>query len=186
MSDNLLPVESAAPIDACWNRIGVYGDKSCERLREHVHCRNCEVHAAAAVRLLERYASIQDDVETVAEEQAVECCSLLVFRVAEEWLALATRGLVEVVAQMPIHSLPHQRSRSLLGVANVRGTLVACLSLSELLGIAAGAAVYPTATAIVGRGRMALGGLDRTARQNAPATACPAGYRRRETPGRRG
>jgi chemotaxis-related protein WspD len=140
MSDNLMLVESAAVIDDCWNRIGVQGDKSCERLREHVHCRNCEVHAGAAIRLLERYASVQGDVEPVLEEQVVERCSLLVFRVAEEWLALATRGLVEVVAQMPIHSLPHQRSRSLLGVANVRGTLVACVSLGELLGIATGAA----------------------------------------------
>ncbi|WP_415753260.1 chemotaxis protein CheW [Pseudomonas leptonychotis] len=140
MSDNLMLVESAAVIDDCWNRIGVQGDKSCERLREHVHCRNCEVYAGAAIRLLERYASVQGDVEPVLEEQAVERCSLLVFRVAEEWLALATRGLVEVVAQMPIHSLPHQRSRSLLGVANVRGTLVACVSLGELLGIATGAA----------------------------------------------
>lgn len=140
MSDDRMRVENETAIDACWNRIGVYGDKSCERLREHVHCRNCEVHAEAAVRLLERYASIQEDVETVVEEHAVECCSLLVFRVSEEWLALATRELVEVVAQMPIHSLPHQRSRSLLGVANVRGTLVACLSFGELLGIAAGAA----------------------------------------------
>jgi chemotaxis-related protein WspD len=34
-----------------------------------------------------------------------------------------------------IHSLPHQRSRALLGVANVRGALVACLSLVELLGL---------------------------------------------------
>ena len=64
--------EDARAIDDCWNRIGVYGDKSCERLREHVHCRNCEVHAAAAVRLLERYATVHDDIETVAEEQAVE------------------------------------------------------------------------------------------------------------------
>jgi chemotaxis-related protein WspD len=31
--------------------------------------------------------------------------------------------------------LPHQRSRALLGVANVRGALVACLSLVELLGL---------------------------------------------------
>ncbi|HBP1772226.1 TPA: chemotaxis protein CheW, partial [Pseudomonas aeruginosa] len=35
-------------VDDCWNRIGVHGDKSCERLAEHVHCRNCEVYAAAA------------------------------------------------------------------------------------------------------------------------------------------
>ncbi|SFH86342.1 chemotaxis-related protein WspD [Pseudomonas guineae] len=139
MSDNLNLTEPAVRIDDCWNRIGVQGDKSCERLREHVHCRNCEVHAAAAINLLERYASVQEDVERVADEPVVERCSLLVFRVADEWLALKTRGLVEVVAQLPIHSLPHQRSRSLLGVANVRGTLVACLSLGELLGIAAGA-----------------------------------------------
>ena len=140
MSDNVILTESAAGIDDCWNRIGVRGDKSCERLPEHVHCRNCEVHAAAALRLLERYAAEQDDVEQIIDEPLVERCSLLLFRVADEWLALATRGLVEVVAQMPIHALPHQRSRSLLGVSNVRGTLVACLSLGELLGIPPGAA----------------------------------------------
>jgi chemotaxis-related protein WspD len=143
MSDELMLVDGGAAIDDCWNRIGVQGDKSCERLREHVHCRNCEVYAAAATRLLERYASLQDDVELVVQEQAVACCSLLVFRIAEEWLAIATRSLDEVVAPMPIHSLPHQRSRSLLGVANVRGTLVACLSLGELLGISVGG-VPPT------------------------------------------
>ena len=158
MGDELRLVEGGAAIDDCWNRIGVQGDKSCERLREHVHCRNCEVYAAAAIRLLERYASVQDDVEVVAQEQAVECRSLLVFRVAEEWLAIATRSLDEVVAPMPIHSLPHQRSRSLLGVANVRGTLVACVSLVELLGIASGSAptshqrVVPRMLILVGQG----------------------------------
>ena len=34
-------------IDDCWNRIGVLGDGSCPRLAEHIHCRNCPVHAAA-------------------------------------------------------------------------------------------------------------------------------------------
>lgn len=135
--DNLERVMDEVSVDDCWNRIGVYGDKSCERLREHVHCRNCEVHAAAAIRLLDRYAAMHDDAEPVIEEVAVESSSLLLFRVADEWLALATRSLVEVVGQLPIHSLPHQRSPSLLGVTNVRGTLVACLSLAELLGVPA-------------------------------------------------
>lgn len=158
MSDNLVLTHGGAAIDDCWNRIGVQGDQSCERLREHVHCRNCEVHAAAALQLLERYALVQDDDACVPDEPAVERCSLLVFRVADEWLALATRGLVEVVAQMPIHSLPHQRSRSLLGVANVRGTLVACVSLGELLGIApssalaAGQRVIPRMLILAGQG----------------------------------
>jgi chemotaxis-related protein WspD len=34
-----------------------------------------------------------------------------------------------------VHSLPHQRSRALQGVANVRGALVPSLALNEMLGI---------------------------------------------------
>ncbi|MCB2511750.1 hypothetical protein KQ696_15470, partial [Listeria monocytogenes] len=44
----------------CWTRIGVHGDKSCERLAEHGHCRNCEGYAAAATYLLDRIALRQD------------------------------------------------------------------------------------------------------------------------------
>ena len=51
MADNRLPLiasDQLPAVDDCWNRIGIHGDKSCERLAAHVHCRNCEVHAAAA------------------------------------------------------------------------------------------------------------------------------------------
>ncbi|OAI94466.1 chemotaxis protein CheW [Pseudomonas putida] len=123
-------------IDDCWNRIGVHGDKSCPLLEEHVHCRNCPVYAAAATRLLDRYALAQDaHVREVVEEQAEQGPSLLLFRLGEEWMALATRCLAEVAPVQPVHSLPHQRSRMLLGVANVRGALVPCLALGDLLGL---------------------------------------------------
>ena len=59
----------------------------------------------------------------------------MIFRLSEEWLGLPTRCLDEVAPMQTIHSLPHQRSRALRGVANVRGTLVPCLSLVELLGL---------------------------------------------------
>ena len=140
MADNHELAMVDISVDDCWNRIGVYGDKSCERLAEHIHCRNCEVHAAAAINLLERYASLQEEAEPFVDEAVSESRSLLVFRLADEWLAVATARLIEVVEQVPIHSLPHQRSRSLLGVANVHGSLVACVSLAELLGIAPSAA----------------------------------------------
>ncbi len=132
----------AEALNDCWNRIGVRGDKSCPLLVEHIHCRNCPVYAAAAIHLLDRYALQRDDGEQAeaASETAVATRSLLVFRLGEEWLALATRVLVEVAPQTPVHALPHQRSRALLGVANVRGALVACLSLVELLGLEPGAA----------------------------------------------
>jgi chemotaxis-related protein WspD len=133
-----LTLADTQAIDDCWNRIGVHGDKSCPLLVEHIHCRNCSVYSAAATRLLDRYALQQDDrrahvAETVDEDVATR--SLLMFRLGDEWLGIATRCLVEVAPLQPIHSLPHQRSRALLGVANVRGALVACLSLMELLGL---------------------------------------------------
>jgi chemotaxis-related protein WspD len=128
----------AQAIDDCWNRIGIHGDRSCPLLDEHIHCRNCSVYSAAATRLLDRYALAQEH-RTVAsgEELAsdVQTRSLVVFRLGEEWLGLPTRCLIEVSAVQAIHSLPHQRSRALLGVANVRGALVACLSFVELLGL---------------------------------------------------
>src|SRR5262245_55890673 len=119
MADNRLPLiasDQLPAVDDCRNRIGVHGDKSCERLAEHVHCRNCTVHAAAATLLLDRYALAREDaahVESPADDGR-ERRSTLVFRLGEEWLGLATRSLVEVAAISPIHSLPHQRSMALL------------------------------------------------------------------------
>ncbi|WP_017904995.1 chemotaxis protein CheW [Pseudomonas asplenii] len=137
--------EDAEAIDDCWNRIGIHGDKSCPLLAEHIHCRNCAVYSAAATRLLDRYALRQESREQVAQQEgeAVATRSLLMFRLGEEWLGLATRCLVEIAPLCSIHSLPHQRSRALLGVANVRGALVACLSLVELLGLDATVTAAP-------------------------------------------
>jgi len=153
--------EDAQAIDDCWNRIGIHGDKSCPLLAGHVHCRNCSVYSAAATRLLDRYALQQERHEhamAVEADTDVATRSLLMFRLGEEWLGIATRCLVEVAPLQPIHSLPHQRSRALLGVANVRGALVACLSLVELLGldtsgtVVSGARVIPRMLIIAAQG----------------------------------
>ncbi|PXX66181.1 chemotaxis-related protein WspD [Pseudomonas sp. LAMO17WK12:I10] len=151
--------EDAQAIDDCWNRIGIHGDKSCPLLAGHVHCRNCSVYSAAATRLLDRYALQQERHEqTVEADTDIVTRSLLIFRLGEEWLGIATRCLVEVAPLQPIHSLPHQRSRALLGVANVRGALVACLSLVELLGldttstVVSGARVIPRMLIIAAQG----------------------------------
>ena len=48
-----LTLADTQAIDDCWNRIGVRGDQSCPLLIEHIHCRNCALYAAAAIRLLD-------------------------------------------------------------------------------------------------------------------------------------
>ena len=139
--------ESAQAIDDCWNRIGIHGDRSCPLLEEHIHCRNCPVYSAAATSLLDRYALTRNDQDYLQGADAqieVNTRSILVFRLGEEWLGLPTRCLVEIAPLQTIHSLPHQRSRALLGVANVRGALVACLSMVDLLGLDPTAAVAPS------------------------------------------
>ncbi|HTK01018.1 MAG TPA: chemotaxis protein CheW [Bordetella sp.] len=124
-------------IDDCWNRIGVRGDRSCPRLDEYIHCRQCPVHAAAAKTLLHRVVS---DVDTRAGAPATSSIAnggafLLIFRLHAEWLALPVAALAEVTAMRPIHSLP-RRAGIVLGVCNVRGRLIPCISLAALLDLA--------------------------------------------------
>ena len=138
MTDESMGVvaDDADGIDDCWNRIGIHGNKQCPLLERHVHCRNCEIYASAATRLLDRYALMQDEhEEPIARAEPVTGRSMLLFRLGDEWLALATACLAEIAPVQSVHSLPHQRSRVLQGVANVRGALVPCLSLADLLGM---------------------------------------------------
>jgi chemotaxis-related protein WspD len=134
-----LAVAAPAP-DACWNRIGVHGDGTCIELAVQVHCRNCPVYSRNARLLLDR-ARVHDLAATTrlfaAHKQTAERGerSAFLFRVGSEWLALSTTALDEVADLRPIHSLPHRRSGVVLGLANVRGELIVCVSLAQLLGI---------------------------------------------------
>jgi len=136
------------PIDDCWNRIGVRGDGSCPRLAGYIHCRNCPVHDAAAARVLDRDQAADSTIEreemhrltaqSLSEYAAgrADTTSWLVFRIGDEWLGLPTAIFQQVAQLRPIHSLPHRRHRAVLGVVNVRGTLLVCASLARLFGIA--------------------------------------------------
>src|SRR2546422_2961695 len=45
------------------------------------------------------------------------------------------RSIAEVAERRVIHSLPHRRTGIVLGVVNVRGELLVCVSLGRLLGL---------------------------------------------------
>jgi chemotaxis-related protein WspD len=127
-------------INDCWNRIGVRGDRSCGELKRYGHCHNCPVYAAGAAQLLDvdvpdaycadRTAHVARPTRTAE----LETRSVVIFRVASEWLALPTAVVVEVANVLPIHSLPHRPNGVVLGVTSVRGELLVCISLRQVVG----------------------------------------------------
>ena len=125
----------------CWNSIGVGGDQSCPKLRQHVHCRNCEVYGNAAQRSMQRpvgdgyreqWAALLRQPEA---RRTQHDSSGLVFRIGREWLLLPTAMVASVAPLAPSHALPHRSGAGLTGIVNVGGTLRPAISLATLLGI---------------------------------------------------
>ena len=138
------PGGAASP--ACWNAVGVYGNGTCPELARFIHCRNCPVYCAAGVHLLNRALPAEYRQESTKhfsierKPRPTALVSAVLFRLGEEWLALPTRIFQEVAERRCIHSLPHRRQGLVLGLANVRGELLICISLWHLLGLEAAAA----------------------------------------------
>lgn len=140
-SDNQLAAGRPV-INDCWNKIGVYGDRSCPELVAHAHCRNCPVYSASALRVLDRELPplyVKDWTAHFAQaKQVVEqnTHSAVIFRIGADWLALPAQALDEVTELRPVRTLPHRRNGIVLGLVNVRGELIICVSLGKLLNLA--------------------------------------------------
>jgi chemotaxis-related protein WspD len=131
----------------CWNRIGVAGDQSCDKLAAAIHCRNCDVYAGAAQRNLQRPVAPgyreqwADQLRQGRAQRSAADSAALVFRIGREWLALPAALIDSVAPEAPGHRLPHRSAGGLLGVVNVGGKLYPQVALATLLGIDAGASV---------------------------------------------
>ncbi len=136
----------------CWNKIGVEGDRSCEQLKTVIHCRNCPVYSAAGRSLLEREAPpeyVNEWTEILAKTQplsskaqvngaivpSVETVSVMIFMLGGEWLAVPVGLLQEVTDPCIIHTLPHRNSELFMGLVNIRGEILMCVSLTHLLDL---------------------------------------------------
>jgi chemotaxis-related protein WspD len=125
----------------CWNHIGVFGNGTCPELSSLTHCHNCRQYARAGTWVLDRpiepdyrreqtrHVSRPDDLAPAPNR------SVLVFRIGSEWFGLPTHIFQEVVEPRRIHSLPHPARSILLGLANIRGELLICVSLGHLIGL---------------------------------------------------
>jgi chemotaxis-related protein WspD len=128
-------------VNDCWNTIGVRGDQSCPELKQHIHCRNCPVYSAGAAELLDGDPPADYLAEWTRHfaqrkpAEDVETRSIVIFRIGAEWLALPASVVVEVANVLPVHSLPHRQGGAVLGLANVRGELLICVSLGRIVGV---------------------------------------------------
>ena len=132
---------SSGELVDCWNQIGVRGDGSCPELQKFVHCRNCPIYSSAGAALLDRPLPTEYRREWTRhfaekENQTPPAkTSVVLFRIQNEWLALPTHTFQEIAELRQIHSLPHRRGGTVLGLANIRGELLICVSLGRLLGV---------------------------------------------------
>jgi chemotaxis-related protein WspD len=132
-------------LNNCWNQIGVGGDRSCPELQSFTHCHNCPIYSASGRQLLERVAPedyLQEWTDLLTqrqEEQVVDTISIGIFRIGGEWLALPAQLFAEVTEPSPIHTLPHRSNKTLLGIVSIRGEILLCISLREILKLEAAA-----------------------------------------------
>jgi chemotaxis-related protein WspD len=163
---------SASLLDDCWNRIGVFGDRSCPELLSCVHCRNCPVYSAAGRSLLERLppddylqewttvlaetkrgsesSTLSADGSVVRSDQSL---SVMIFRLAGELFALPVGVFLEVASPFGVHSVPGRSNQLFLGMVNVRGEIMLAASLTNLLGLS-----VDKGTGHHAAGRMAVAG----------------------------
>lgn len=133
-----------ASVEACWHTIGVWGKElpRCPKLDEFIHCQNCDVFHTASLQAYER--ALPDDyrlewTKVLAgdkDEVVSDSRSVIIFRIGDEWVAIATSLCKEISRMMKIHRLPHNKSQILKGVVNNGGEIRICFSLGNLLGIA--------------------------------------------------
>jgi chemotaxis-related protein WspD len=184
--------------DACWSRVGVRGDRSCPELVQHVHCRNCPVFASAARQLLDRplpsgyVRSWSSHFGAAKAASKAGTRSAVAFRLGSEWFALPTEVFDEITETRKVHTLPHRRNPAVLGLVNVRGELIVCISLLAMLGLAeappaeADRGVARARLAVVRHGSGPISfpadevrpafRYDDTAMMNVPATVQKAGH----------
>ncbi|MDB6055556.1 MAG: CheW-like protein [Verrucomicrobiales bacterium] len=127
----------------CWMTEGVWGNASCPKLEAAIHCRNCHVYADAAASLLERQFTTSEQQEwsrnylDAREVVTAKKVSVVVFRIGTEWLSIKTSYLTEICPERAVHAVPHKDRKILQGLTNIRGELLICINLAQLLQLGA-------------------------------------------------
>jgi len=126
---------------SCWNDIGVKGDLSCPQLKSVIHCYNCQVYLETGRSLFNREVPLEylEDWTMIVSQSITKeiqaTISLMIFRISQEFLALPVSCLQEIVVPAIVHRLPHRSNELFLGLTNIRGETLVCISLAYLLSL---------------------------------------------------
>ena len=133
-------------IGDCWNQIGVWGKQgqTCEKLDDVIHCYNCAEFISAGRLLFDREATEEYREEwhkllNKDKHSEIKSNAAVVFRLGDEWFALQADIFQEIIKSHNVHRIPHNRNPFLKGLVSIRGELLLCISLGQVLGIEKGA-----------------------------------------------
>jgi chemotaxis-related protein WspD len=139
MSD--LPEKGRENGKRCFKEIGVFGRAVCPRLADYGHCRLCPEYLLAGRDLFERPVPadwLEEWTETFAGEKEAETpgtIAVVICRAGKEWLALAALRFLRIMNLRHIHTIPFRSGPVFLGLVNIDGELVPCMSLSRIIGL---------------------------------------------------
>lgn len=125
--------------DECWKSIGIFGDRSCERLGVEIHCRNCEVYRAGGHELLDRpipedyQTEITQKLQVPEEVPDKNPLHLVLFRIGGANLAMPSEYFARTLQKSPITQIPGRSNGVFQGLINTQGDLRLCISLREIL-----------------------------------------------------
>ena len=94
----------------------------------------------------EQTAQVADPIQ-VRDRHALT--RVLIFRLAQEWLALSASICQQILLPVKSHILPHRSNHTLLGVVNIRGQLLLKVSLREVLGLPSSASTATDDAAVI-------------------------------------
>lgn len=129
-----------SPFAECWKSIGTFGDRSCHRLSEEIHCRNCEVYRAGGRNLLDRPqpdAYREELTRQLAEPEVIledKPLELVLFRIGGAWLALPSSCFLRTLPILPVVPMPGRTNAVFQGMVNAHGDIRLCVSLGPLMG----------------------------------------------------
>jgi chemotaxis-related protein WspD len=77
--------------------------------------------------------AISQDSLKIGQAKATQ--SAMIFRLGSEQFAISVCVLQEITRPSPVHTLPHRSNDLFLGLVNIRGEILPCVSLNQFLDV---------------------------------------------------